>query len=70
MVAAGGARLPRVEQKALVLGTDHPVGEGGTAGEVVDANPDKGRHKKNRFFLGNSPKQRTPPTHRRGLGLT
>ena len=31
----------------------------------------KGRHqKKNRFFLGNSPKQRTPPTHRYGLGLT
>ena len=25
---------------------------------------------KNRFFLGNSPKQRTPPTHRYGLGLT
>ena len=22
----------------------------------------KGRHEKNRFFLGNSPKQRTPPT--------
>ena len=32
---------------------------------------DKGRHpKKNRFFLGNSPKQRTLPTHRTGLGLT
>ena len=41
MMAAGCAGLPRVEQKALVLGTDHPVGEGGTAGEVVDANPDK-----------------------------
>ena len=26
--------------------------------------------KKNRLFLGNSPKQRTPPTHRSGLGLT
>ena len=26
--------------------------------------------KKNRLFLGNSPKQRTPPTHRYGLGLT
>ena len=26
--------------------------------------------KKNRFFLGNSPKQRTPPTHRISLGLT
>ena len=25
---------------------------------------------KNRFFLGNSPKQRTPPTHPYGLGLT
>ena len=31
---------------------------------------DKGRHKKNQFFLGKSPKQRTPPTHRYGLGLT
>ena len=30
----------------------------------------KGRHEKNRFFLGNSPKQRTPPTHPYGLGLT
>ena len=31
----------------------------------------KGRHqKKNWLFLGNSPKQRTPPTHRYGLGLT
>ena len=26
--------------------------------------------KKNGFFLGNSPKQRTPPTHPYGLGLT
>ena len=26
--------------------------------------------KKNRFFLGNSPKQWTPPTHTYGLGLT
>ena len=26
--------------------------------------------KKNRFFLGYSPKQRTPPTHPYGLGLT
>ena len=26
--------------------------------------------KKNWFFLGNSPKQRTPPTHPYGLGLT
>ena len=26
--------------------------------------------KKNQFFLGNSPKQRTPPTHPYGLGLT
>ena len=26
--------------------------------------------KKNRFFLGKSPKQRTPPTHHHGLGLT
>ena len=26
--------------------------------------------KKNRLFLENSPKQRTPPTHRSGLGLT
>ena len=26
--------------------------------------------KKNRFFLGKSPKQQTPPTHRYGLGLT
>ena len=25
---------------------------------------------KKRFCLGNSPKQRTPPTHRYGLGLT
>ena len=25
---------------------------------------------KNRFFLGNSPKQRTPPAHRYSLGLT
>ena len=33
-------------------------------------NDAKGRHpKKNRFFLGNSPKQRTPPTHPYGLGL-
>ena len=31
---------------------------------------DKGRGKKNRFFLGNSPKQRTPSTHPYGLGLT
>ena len=30
----------------------------------------KGRGKKNWFFLGNSPKQRTPPTHRISLGLT
>ena len=31
----------------------------------------KGRHQKqNLLFLGNSPKQRTPPTHRYGLGLT
>ena len=30
----------------------------------------KGRGKKNRFFLGKSPKQRTPPTHRISLGLT
>ena len=31
----------------------------------------KGRGpKKIDFFLGNSPKQRTPPTHRSGLGLT
>ena len=30
----------------------------------------KGRHKKNRLFLGNSTKQRIPPTHRYGLGLT
>ena len=26
--------------------------------------------KKNRFFFGNSHKQRTPPTHPYGLGLT
>ena len=25
---------------------------------------------KNHFFLGNSPKQQTPPTHPYGLGLT
>ena len=30
----------------------------------------EGVQKKNRFFLGNSPKQRTPPTHPYGLGLT
>ena len=30
----------------------------------------EGRHKKIDFFLGNSPKQRTPPTHRSSLGLT
>ena len=30
----------------------------------------EGIQKKNRFFLGNSPKQRTPPTHPYGLGLT
>ena len=30
----------------------------------------EGLQKKNRFFLGNSPKQRTPPTHPYGLGLT
>ena len=29
----------------------------------------KGRHKKNDFFLGKSPKQRTSPTHPYGLGL-
>ena len=51
MVAAGGAGLPRVEQKALVLGADHPVGEGGTAGEVVDANPDKSDCRKMRGWL-------------------
>ena len=28
-----------------------------------------GRGKKKRFFLGKSPKQRTPPTHPYGLGL-
>ena len=30
----------------------------------------KGRHKKKSTFFGKSPKQRTPPTHRYGLGLT
>ena len=30
----------------------------------------KGRGKKNRLFLGKSPKQRTPTTHRYSLGLT
>ena len=30
----------------------------------------RGGIKKIDFFLGNSPKQRTPPTHRYGLGLT
>ena len=30
----------------------------------------EGRGPKKTIFLGNSPKQRTPPTHRYGLGLT
>ena len=30
----------------------------------------EGVQKKIDFFLGNSPKQRIPPTHRSGLGLT
>ena len=30
----------------------------------------EGVQKRNRFFLGISPKQRTPPTHRISLGLT
>ena len=37
---------------------------------MVITDLDKGSlPKKNRFFLGNSPKQRNPPTHRYGLGL-
>ena len=39
-------------------------------GTSSEAPVHKGRGKKNRFFLGNSPKQRTPPTHPYGLGLT
>ena len=37
---------------------------------LVGSKTSKGRHKKNRFFLGKSPKQWTPSTHRYGLGLT
>ena len=53
---------------------------GSCMGTVTDASPRdpldpfwtirEGIKKKIDFFLGNSPKQRTPPTHRYSLGLT
>ena len=41
VVATAVSRLPRVEQQSLVLWADDPVGEGGTTGKVVDANPEQ-----------------------------
>ena len=59
--------FPHAEQLQSEIKSSWQLGQ--ALAEVADTA--KGRHpKKNRFFLGNSPKQRTPPTHPYGLGLT